>query len=174
MAPSLEDMRNPLRVGITEIRKRPGTQKDIDVAAPVDGLVLTSSRVPEGTEVEVVGVLESLTDGLTATGTVTAPFVGECRRCLVEVRGEVEAAFREVFEPHPIEGETYLLEGDEVDLTDMVRDAVLLALPMAPLCSEDCPGPAPDAIPVGLDEGDGGEPAGDPRWAALDALKFDC
>jgi uncharacterized protein len=165
--------RNPLRVGITEIRKRPGSQKDVDLAAPVEGLALTSSRVPDGADVQVTGVLESLSDGLTATGTVRAPFEGECRRCLGDVRGEIAAPFKEVIEPRPVEGETYLLEGDEVDLTEMVRDAVLLALPLAPLCSEDCPGPAPEAVPVGVDEGDAEEPPRDARWAALDALKFD-
>jgi uncharacterized protein len=165
-------VRNPLRLSVTELRKRPGTRRDIAIVAALDGLVLTSSRVPDGAELVITGVLESVSEGMTATGTVVAPFVGECRRCLGEVHGQLEAPFREVFEPHPVEGETYKLEGDEVDLEQMVRDAVLLALPLAPLCAEDCAGPAPDIIPVVVAD-DAAVEAPDPRWAALDALKFD-
>ena len=78
----------------------------------------------------------------------------------------------EVFEPHPVDGETYPIEGDEVDLEPVVRDGVLLHLPLAPLCRPDCPGPAPEAFPTMVEGEDGevsdedlsGEPARDPRW----------
>ena len=91
---------------------------------------------------------------------------------------EVEAGLDErIFEVHPEEGETYPIDGDEVDLEPVVRDAALLSLPLAPLCREDCAGPAPDAFPAtveGEDEpADGDEPARDPRWAALDELRFE-
>ena len=65
---------------------------------------------------------------------------------------------------------------DLVDLEPMVRDAVLLALPLAPLCAPECLGPAPEAFPaVPLDDVEEPEPeaAVDPRWAALDDLHFD-
>jgi uncharacterized protein len=58
---------------------------------------------------------------------------------------------------------------------------VLLTLPLAPLCGDDCKGPAPeafpavvedDAVPSGAGDAPPDAPA-DPRWAALDALHFD-
>ena len=63
-----------------------------------------------------------------------SPRRGECRRCLDPVVGALEIPLSEVFEARPIEGETYPLDGDEVDLEPVVRDAVLLHLPLAPLC----------------------------------------
>ena len=39
--------------------------------------------------------------------------------------------------------EAYPLTGDELDLEPLARDAVLLELPLAPLCSEDCRGLCP-------------------------------
>ena len=45
-------------------------------------------------------------------------------------------------------GETYPLDGDEVDLEPLVRDAVLLSLPLAPLCRPRLPGSRPDGHPV--------------------------
>ena len=88
----------------------------------------------------------------------------------------VEVELSEVFEPHPTEGETYPIEGDEIDLEPLVRDAVLLALPLAPLCRDDCPGPATDAFPTGTDEAAAApeeESPADPRWAALAELRFE-
>lgn len=169
--------RSVLRIGVLELRRRPGTQRDVALATPLPGLAITSAQVPEGTEVAVDATLEAIEGAITVSGTVTAPWQGECRRCLEPVTGTIEATLSEVFEAHPVEGETYPLEGDEVDLEPVVRDAILLSLPLAPLCRDDCAGPAPDELPVALasDTGDA-EAAGadpDPRWAALEQLKFD-
>ena len=169
--------RSVLRIGVLELRRRPGTQRDVSLATPLPGLAITSAQVPEGTEVAVDATLEAIEGAITVSGTVTAPWQGECRRCLEPVTGTIEATLSEVFEAHPVEGETYPLEGDEVDLEPVVRDAILLSLPLAPLCRDDCAGPAPDELPVAL-ASDAGDPeaAGavpDPRWAALEQLKFD-
>ncbi|MEZ5141360.1 MAG: YceD family protein [Acidimicrobiales bacterium] len=171
----------PLVVGVAELHRQPGTQRDVECAAVLPGLRVAGSAVPDDATVAAEVVLESLADGtITATGTVRAPWAGECRRCLGPVGGELATTVREVFEAHPTEGETYRLEGDQVDLEPMVRDAVLLALPLAPLCRPDCPGPEPDAFPVGTGLADGagdadadapGSDERDPRWAALDALR---
>ena len=54
-----------------------------------------------------------------------------------------------------------------------MRDAALLNLPLSVLCRPDCEGPVPEVLPVVVDGEQADEPAGDPRWAALDALRFD-
>jgi uncharacterized protein len=65
----------------------------------------------------------------------------------------------------PSEADVLAYNGDDVVLDDLVRDDLLLEIPMIPLCSDDCPGIASahrDAIE---------EPAVDPRLAPLLALK---
>ena len=165
-----------LRIGVMELRRRPGTQRDVRIATTLPGLQITGSRVPDDAELVVDDTLESVEGtAVTVNGTVVVPWAAECRRCLDEVTGTVTVDLREVFEVHPVEGETYPIDGDEVDLEPVVRDAALLNLPLAPLCRPDCAGPAPDAFPAVV-EGDGAdahEPAPDPRWAALDDLTFD-
>jgi uncharacterized protein len=151
-----------------------GVRHPVTLRGVLAGIELSSSRL---TADEVVAelVLEAQGDSVMASGTITGRWAGECRRCLEETGGEVRVAFREVFEPNPTEGETYPLGADEVDLEPALREAVALALPLAPLCDEACAGPAPDVHPVtveGDDEGEDRRPV-DPRWAALDALRFD-
>ena len=52
-------------------------------------------------------------------------------------------AGRRALRARPVDGETYPLEGDEIDLEQLVRDTVLLDLPAAPLCRDDCAGLCP-------------------------------
>jgi uncharacterized protein len=164
-------------VGVAELRRRLGTRKPFHAAVPLEGLSISTAEVPDGGDVDVDVVLESISNGLVVEGWVRAPWRGECRRCLEPIEGEVEAQVKEVFERDPTEGETYLLGDDEVDLEPMVRDAVLLALPLAPLCRADCPGPAPDAFPTGrADDAAAEDPRAaalrEERWSALDELTF--
>jgi uncharacterized protein len=166
----------PLVIGVIELLRRLGTRRDVDAHAELDGLALSTSRVPEGEEVHVKVTLEAIAQSsLTATGTVTAAWEGECRRCLAPVRGTLTAKVKDVFETSPVEGETYALLGDHVDLEPMVRDVVLLHLPLAPLCSDGCAGPVPDVLPVVVADDEEGTPDSpvDPRWSALEGLRFD-
>jgi uncharacterized protein len=165
-----------LRIGVMELRRRPGTQRDVRVTTSLPGLQVTGSRVPDDGELVVDATLESIEGAaVTVSGTVEVPWTAECRRCLDEVSGVVTVDLSEVFEVAPVDGETYPIEGDEVDLEPVVRDAALLHLPLAPLCRPDCAGPAPDVFPAVVegDDLDDAEPARDPRWAALDGLTFD-
>jgi uncharacterized protein len=65
--------------------------------------------------------------------------------------------------------ELYHLDGDLLDLEPVLRDAVVLALPMSPLCQDDCPGLCVECgVPL-ADAGPGHrhDDAPDPRWAGL-------
>jgi uncharacterized protein len=83
----------------------------------------------------------------------------------------VVADVLEVYKDVPTGDDTLPVDVDFVNLGPVVRDAVVLALPLAPLCAEDCTGPEPEEYPVVV-EGEGEEPP-DPRWSALSDLRFD-
>jgi uncharacterized protein len=163
-------------VGVAELRRRLGERKPFHERVTLDDLAISTAEVPPDREVDVDLVLESIAAGLVAEGTITAPWIGDCRRCLEPVEDEVETRVKEIFERTPPEGETYALGDDTVDLEPMVRDAVLLALPLAPLCRPECPGPAPDDFPTGPETDAADEAAARlraERWSALDELRFD-
>ena len=163
-------MNAPLVVGVSELLRRPGTQREFEVVAELGGLRISSASVPDGSEVRGRFTIEAMSDhAVTVKGEVTATWTGECRRCLRQIDGNLTARVEEIFETRPVEGETYPLDHERVDLEPLVRDAVLLALPLAPLCEEACAGPEPEGHPLGSGQDDGG----DPRWAALRELKFD-
>jgi uncharacterized protein len=145
-----------------------------DISAP-SGLGLGVIGIPEGADLAMDVRLESVVEGVLVTGTVSAPFAGQCARCLDPVADRLAIDLIELFAyPDTVTDES--TEPDEVsrvvddlvDLEPVVRDAVLLALPRAPLCSDGCPGLCPDCggkrAELGTDHRH--ETIG-PRWAAL-------
>lgn len=159
-------------VDITPLRKQPGSVLRVERAGRVPGLRLSASSVPEGDEVAVDATLAWASEDVVVTATVRAPWSGQCRRCLGDAAGEVTADVREVYEPTSDGEETYALDGSRVDLVPLVRDAVLLGLPPAPLCDEGCQGLCP-VCGANRNEArcscETSPP--DPRWAALDVLR---
>jgi uncharacterized protein len=159
------------------------------VPAPAD-LRLELIRVPEGADVMLEVRFEAVSEGVLATGTAVAPLEGECARCLAPLTSSVTVRFQELYlygdgrherhdryEKHDEQEEQddeelYHLDGDLLDLEPAFRDAVVLALPMSPLCREDCPGLC---VECGVPLADAGPDhrhteAVDPRWAALKQL----
>lgn len=167
-------MSTPFRVPTAELFRHRGTRRHVELQGPLPGVALSTSQLADGKDVVADLVLEAQGETVIVTGTVTAEWEGECRRCLSTTGGELAVDLQEVFELDAVEGETYPLGRDSVDLEPPLREALALALPVAPLCGDDCAGPDPDDHPVTVvsDEEPEERPA-DPRWAALDDLRFD-
>ncbi|MGH9279835.1 MAG: YceD family protein [Acidimicrobiales bacterium] len=160
-----------LVVNVADLLHRPGARRRVHLSSAVEALKVVSATVPDRSEVDVDALLEWVNDGILATGTVSAPWVAECRRCLTPVSDRARAPFQELFEPRAREGETYPLRGDRIDLAPLAKEALLLELPLAPLCREDCAGLCPTC---GADRNVApcacAPATRDPRWAALDDL----
>jgi uncharacterized protein len=173
------DPRSPFVLDTRELGRRPGTMRKVRRSAPAPaGFGLELIGVPEGVPLELDLRLESVSEGVLVSGTVTAPVGGECGRCLDPIDDEIVVDVQELFAyPDSTTDETTSdeevgrLQGDHVDLEPVVRDAVVLALPSTPLCREECPGLCPDcgerldALPP-----DHTHEQADPRWDALRQL----
>jgi uncharacterized protein len=160
-----------------ELGRRPGSQRQVSrtVPAPAD-LGIEVLQVPEESPVELDLRLEAVMEGVLVTGTVHASLAGECARCLEPLTDELTVDLQElyVYEDHALPGEddeVSTLQDDLVDLEPLLRDAVVLALPFQPLCTDDCPGLCPDCGARLADDPDHAHRAAvDPRWAALTEL----
>jgi uncharacterized protein len=162
-----------LRIMVTDLLRRPGAKRAVHLEAPLPDLGAGPVVVPADEPVRVDATLERIPEGIVVRGEVDVTWTAECSRCLEPLRDTLAVGIDELFEPHPVDGETYALQGDSIDLEQVVRDAVLLELPPAPHCREDCRGLCPTC---GADRnaGDCGcvESDDDPRWAALRSLEL--
>jgi uncharacterized protein len=162
--------RSPFRINVTTVLRHQEPRREL-VSGEIDDLFVSGSEVPAGSLIEVDVELVPLGKTIEAIGTVKAPWQGPCARCLQMAYGTLEGAVREVFEDPHEEGETYPLQHDEIDLEPLARETVVLELPQAPLCREDCLGLCPDC---GVDRNESPcscEAPLDPRWAVLDELR---
>lgn len=163
-----------------ELVRRPGEQRRVSEVFPAPAVLGTDViGVPEDANVELTASFESVSEGIWVHGTVTAEAVGECSRCLDEVRLTVEPTIQGLFtypdvkvdydeddEPEDV----YEFDGDAIDLEELVRDSVVTALPFIPLCSPDCPGLCDQCGARLADNPDHTHEVIDPRWSALQGL----
>jgi uncharacterized protein len=162
-----------------ELVRRPGEQRTASAQFPAPAVLGTDViGVPEGAEVKLEASFESVSEGIWAHGTVAAQAVGECSRCLDEVRLDVDTTFQGLFTypDRQVEDEedepedVYEFDGDSIDLEELVRDAVVTSLPFIPLCEPDCPGLCDQCGARLADDPDHTHEVIDPRWSALQGL----
>ena len=185
------DHRNPLVFDTHELGRRPGALQRLtrEIDAPKDLGLQGVIGVPEGAPLKLDLRLESVMEGVLVTGTARAQAKGECVRCLEPLELDLEAEFQEMFsypdaddrgrvkaEPADdaegsAENEDMLfIEDGLFDLEPVLRDAVVLALPMQPVCQDDCPGLCSECGARLADDPDHHHEAVDIRWAALQGL----
>jgi uncharacterized protein len=147
--------------------------------------------VLEGTDVGAAGpdgqldvrASKSGTD-VVVRGTLSAELTVPCARCLEPARIAVNepisalvvprAEVRESAGPEdddemaPDQADMIPYDGETVVLDELVRDELLLGIPMIPLCSEGCPGIRP---PGSQEPAEARSPAIDPRLQPLMRLK---
>ncbi|HWD95817.1 MAG TPA: DUF177 domain-containing protein [Acidimicrobiales bacterium] len=173
-------MSSPYLVPVARILRDVPSSLQVEFEAPFDEDHEFAPRGPVETDVfpealvHVQLKLESFSGGLRVRGRVEAPWHGVCRRCSAPVLGRSEVPVNERFadERTPEDEETYLIDHDFVDLAPLAHDAILLDLPLAPLCRSDCKGLCA-YCGIDLNEAtcDCQAPI-DPRWATLDGLQF--
>lgn len=167
---------DPWLVPITSLRRSVGAAREEQRAGPIGELRVADSTVGADTQVTATAVLRSVDGGIEVSAVVDAPWTGECRRCLEPLNGQLQCEVRELYRPRSPspddeDEDTYPLQGEQLDLKPLVRDALLLELPLAPLCRPDCRGLCPTCgANLNLNPCSCEQAAVDPRWAALDAL----
>jgi uncharacterized protein len=169
------DPRQPLVLDTRELGRRPGSMRTLRLSVPApERLGGELIGVPAGAGVDLDLRLESVMEGVLVSGTATAPLTGECGRCLEPVSDTLTVDLQELFaytDSDDQDEDVSRMEGDLLDLEPALRDAVVLALPLTPLCREDCSGLCVDCGER-LDDlpADHGHDAPDPRWAALQSV----
>lgn len=131
--------------------------------------------IDKGAPVELDLVLQSVSEGVLVTGSVSASTSGQCVRCLSPTTGAVSIDLTELFaypetvtEATTEEDEVGRIVDDTIDLEQAIVDAVVLELPLSPVCSPDCPGLCPSCgVALATAEPGHHHDVIDPRWAKL-------
>lgn len=176
------DLRNPLVFDTRDLG--PGVARTLTRSVPApENMGVGMAKVPAGAELELEVQLEGVSEGVLVTATVAGPLVGECARCLEPFASAIEVRFQELFvlaaenrQADDTDGEdNYRLDASGLlDLEAALRDAVVLELPLSPLCEQGCQGLC---VECGIrladaEPGHGHEQRGG-MWAALKDFRVD-
>ena len=169
---------NPWNLDLRELGRRAGSMQEIDRTVPAPGdWRVELIGVPEKADVHLQLRLESVMEGVLVTGDADVPVAGTCARCLEPFEDTLELSVQELYayagsttEATSEEDEVRRIEGDSLDLAPLVRDTVVLTLPLSPTCTPDCAGLCVDCGER-LDDlpADHSHEVLDPRWAGLAA-----
>ena len=154
-------------------------------AYDVDSLPLDQEDIRLTEPAEVRGRIRRSGQEVELRGELHAKVQSVCSRCLKPVELPIHAEFAERFVPavswgaeeqHELQEEDLNLavfDGEAIELNDLVREEILLAMPAQILCQEDCQGLCPTC---GIDWNAGSCQCagadGDSRWEKLKDLRF--
>ena len=168
-----------LVIDTTPMGRRAGSMMTLRWTVPApDGWSVTATEVPASSPIELDIRLEGVVEGVLVTGSARVTQAAECSRCLDPARREVVVPVQQLFEYPDLvlyeertgdEEPLPTLDGELLDLEPVLRDAVVLELPLAPVCSPNCPGLCPQCGARLADEPDHEHRDNDPRWGALAA-----
>jgi len=168
------DPRSALVLDTHELGRRAGAmfKKSLTVGAPED-LGDDVIGIQSGSDITLNIRCESVIEGVLVSGDVVGQATGECSRCLDPIAFDVTVEIQELYEYEESENddeEALKLEGDYLDLEPVVRDALVLSLPLAPLCNDECLGLCSECG-IRLSEApDHQHESVDSRWQALKGL----
>jgi len=156
------------------LARHPGEmiRKHLDVSAPGD-LAVALASVPEGSPLVIDLTCESAGDGVLVRGSAGATLTCQCARCLTHFEQSGQFTFDELYfypgkGPDDDEGDALFVVDDCVDLDPVLRAAIVLSLPFAPLCRPDCAGICPQCgVDMNEHPGHAHEMAPDTRWDKL-------
>lgn len=176
------DLRNPLVFDTRDLG--PGVARTLTRSVPApEHMGVAMARVPAGAELDLEVQLEGVSEGVLVTATVTGPLAGECARCLEPFASAIKVRFQELFvlaaEDRQADDadadDSYRLDASGLlDLEAALRDAVVLDLPLSPLCEQGCQGLCAECgiRLADAEPGHGHEQRG-AMWAALKDFRAD-
>ncbi|WP_084960268.1 YceD family protein [Thermoactinospora rubra] len=171
------DPRSPWVLSTHDLGRRAGSMREVSLVLPAPAdLGVDMIGVPKDADVGLDLRLEAVMEGVLVSGTARAPLTGECARCLDPISSEVVVDLQELFfySDEDVSEEDSLLDGELLDLEPTFRDAVVLALPLSPVCTDDCLGLC---VECGIRLADAGPDHRheklDARWASLQGLVID-
>jgi len=169
---------------IVELADIEGTTRPFDFELALDVLDLEDSDLKLKGDVHATGEIERTSAEVVVKGSITGDAEIECSRCLKPLERNLKIEFQANFvtpEHFSVDKEnevpvsdldTDVLEGDRIDIKDIVREQILLNVPEQVFCEPDCKGLCPkcganrNLIDCKCDLNET-----DPRWAALKNLR---
>ena len=135
-----------IKVNVAEIKRHLTGKKLLQFDVEPSELDIAETELPVEGAIHISGEISNVGDVLLLKARVSAAVNRVCSRCLKDFTAESSADVLEKFYPsgsQGVENDAYVYEADIVDITEPLRESLLLAEPLRALCKEDCLGICP-------------------------------
>lgn len=137
-------------IDVSEIRKSPGESFHFDFSEKMDSLEVGNDEISFKDPVSISLDVKNVGNVLNFKGSIKGETVLTCSRCLETYPFHLETDFDERFihesdiaaaQEDGIDTEDMqVIEGNKIELGDIVSESILLNIPMKLICSENCRG----------------------------------
>lgn len=160
-------------VGVHDLTNRTGQMRELELDFTLKNSMGTgAASVLAGSEIELDLRLESVHEGILATGELVTTASADCARCLEPLSWPLEVEFQELFAYSLAQEDDFLVQDEKIDLEQALTDAVVLDLPFKPVCSEDCLGLCSECgMKMAENPNHIHEAQIDSRWSELESFK---
>jgi uncharacterized protein len=134
-----------MKINVLNVKKEIGSSEPFHFIVSADALGLTDQLDWLDGQLAVNGQVVNNGQTLEVQGVIQGWARYSCSRCLDEFVAKIEVPFTENFSETEENltaevNDIQLFQGDEIDLTEIVREDIILAEPIQPLCADDCRG----------------------------------
>lgn len=165
-----------IKLNVASIKKELVGKLKFNLEVSGAELALVPAEIDLSGPVVIDGSLTNTGEVLLLQAELTTSVKRNCARCLSAFTVNTEVSVLEEYYPLTVQGTTedvFFYENDVVDVTEALREALLLAEPLQPLCHEDCRGLCPKCgCNLNQESCACSKQSVDPRLAVLKNLKF--
>ncbi len=135
-----------MKINIAQLRQAIGASQSFSFHTPVEDLAGETGELWLKGRIEVTGEAVNTGRLLAISGVIKGVAGQTCHRCLADFTSEAVITFSENFREEgsaATDPDALVYHGDEIDLAEIVREALIVAEPLKALCGEDCRGLCP-------------------------------
>ncbi len=132
-----------MNIDVLDLIKKKVSKKKVHLVYSEEDFYDDGEKVEFLKPITLEGELYLTGDIIELEGQVLTEVSLPCSRCLTSFNHNVDVQIHEKFSANPDnkdEDEIIFIDGDSIDITDIIKNNILLSLPIKKLCKDDCNG----------------------------------
>ena len=140
-------------IDISNLQMQPDQSRKYEISSVLESIPYAGDQLVFDSPLIVNVVVSSAGSVIVVEGEVKADVILACARCLSPFKFHIETEVKGEFHHEKntasaesfinSEDDIYFFSGDNIDLSDMIAESIVLSLPMKGICSESCKGLCP-------------------------------
>lgn len=132
-----------MKINVSSISRSVDSSMEVVGEVIVPEISYGDEKITVNSPIGLKAVIINAGGQLIIRGTIDAKLLLKCSRCLEDFEYELNTSFEEELSRESNNEDIIFIEGDILDMTDIVVNNILLSLPMKFICSENCKGLCP-------------------------------